>query len=287
MRIGTIMDTNIETIIMEYLSSSDRKRTVTDIDRLLSKTAKIERKKIRQAIRFLLMKNRLVYTYEMGCSFLTPSFGRPVRVGGGVVLAPPGVACRLAEEEVLVRIAPGAAFGVGDHPTTRLALRLTAWALKGKVLIPEAGGTRALDIGTGSGVLALAAARMGIAGVTGIDTDPCARAEAAGNIRLNGLADRIRIVDADIDRLTGPFVLILANLRYPTLDRLAGRIGALAAPDAVLIFSGLREDEARDLLATYGDAGFRTVRQISEKGWVGLALRRAIKRAGAVPGRPG
>lgn len=284
---GIFMDTDIKTIVMECLTSSDRKLTQPDLLRLLSKTAKIEREKIRQAIRSLLSENRLVYTYEMGRSFLTPSFGRPVRVGGGVVLAPPGIACKLEREEVLIRIAPGAAFGIGDHPTTRLALRLTAWAVREKGLIPKPEAARGLDIGTGSGVLAIGAARMGVGEILGLDTDPCARSEAAGNIRLNGLADRVRIVDADIDGLTGPFGLILANLRYPTLARLAGRMRRLAAPDAVLIFSGLREDEAHDFLETYGEGGFRPVRQMSEKGWVGLALVGAVKKAGAAPDTPG
>ena len=270
------MDTDIKTTVMECLSSSDRKLTQPDLERLIAKTAKIESKKIRQAIRSLLLENRLVYTYEMGCSFLTPSFARPVRVGGGVVLAPPNVSWRLADGEIGVRIAPGAAFGVGDHPTTRLALRLTAWAVMEAGLAPEPGRVRALDIGTGSGVLAAAAAGMGIGRVVGVDTDPCARAEAAENIRLNGMTDRVTLDIRDIDGIEGPFGLILANLRYPTLARLSGRMGALAGPGAVLIFSGLREDEAPDLLETYGEIGFRPLRRLSEKGWVGLAMGRAI-----------
>jgi ribosomal protein L11 methyltransferase len=266
------MDTDINTIIMECLSSSDRKLTQPDLERMVSKREKIERKKIRQAVRSLLGENRIVYTYEMGCSFLTPSFGRPVRVGSGVVLAPPGISFRPVQGEILVRIAPGAAFGIGDHPTTRLALGLTAWAVMeaGWIAAPET--VRGLDIGTGSGVLAVAAARMGVGSVVGLDTDPCARAEAAENIRLNGLSDRVSIGLSDIDRIDGRFGLILANLRYPTLARLAGRIGSLAGPEAVLVFSGLREEEAPPLLEVYGAAGFRLLRQRSEKGWVGLAL---------------
>lgn len=266
------MDKDITTMVMDLVSSSDRPLTQPDLERHLTHTRKIDSKKIRRAIRDLVWENRLVYTYSLGCSFLAPSFARPVRVGGGVVLAPPGVSCLLSEGEILVRIAPGAAFGIGDHPTTRLALRLTAWALRAPALVSTPETVSALDIGAGSGVLAAAAALMGIGKVIGLDTDPCARFEAAENIRLNGLTDRVSIDSRDLDRIKGPFGLILANLRFPTLARLAPRIRDLAGPRAILVFSGLREDEAQDLLETYRGLGFRRLRQISEKGWVGLAL---------------
>jgi ribosomal protein L11 methyltransferase len=281
------MELDIKAVIMDQIASSDRQWTQPDLERHLTHAHQIDSKKIRRAIRDLLLENRLAYTYALGCSFLAPSFARPVQIGGGVVLAPPGVSFEPSPDEVLVRIAPGAAFGMGDHPTTRLALELTAWAVRESGRLPAPETVRALDIGAGSGVLAIAAALMGVGRAIGLDTDPCARFEAAENIRLNGLTERVAIDPRDVGVIEGAFGLILANLRYPTLVRLAERIRDLSDPGAVLIFSGMRPDEAHDVLGTYDALGVRLLRQKTEKGWAGLALGRGAKTAGGVPGRPG
>lgn len=270
--LGPMAEFNIKNIVMEHVALSEKRLTQPELTRVLSCRLGVDARQIRQAVNNLVLENRLAYVWEMGSSFLTPSLARPTQIGSGITLAPPGVSCQPATGDALIRIAPGAAFGMGDHPTTRLALKLLAWTVKQAALISNPGEARALDIGTGSGVLALAAAKLGIGQVIGVDTDPCARFEAAENIRINRLADQVAIDHRDVEELDGLFDLILANLRSPSLARLSKQIKAFSSPSAVLIFSGLREDEALDIAETYRVLGFDSLLLMSEKGWAGLAL---------------
>jgi ribosomal protein L11 methyltransferase len=169
---------------------------------------------------------------------------------------------------------PGAAFGLGDHPTTRLAIRAMAEALAGNV--PES----ALDIGTGTGVLAIAAALLGARRVLAVDIDPCARAEAAANVAENELTARITVADTSIDRIQGDFSMVSANLRPPTLSRLADRIGALSGADAVAVLSGFRPAEWPPLKRDYRISGWSPFWGGIENGWMAVACRkRASGRA--------
>jgi ribosomal protein L11 methyltransferase len=135
--------------------------------------------------------------------------------------------------------------------------------------------TALLDIGTGSGVLAIAALQLGIHRAVGIDPDPCARVEAAGNAVLNGLASRFTITDEPLSRLPyrEKFTIITANLRYPTLVRMCGKIVSHQATGGLLVLSGIKSDEQAVVMAVYGEKGLACRWQATEKGWVGLVLQ--------------
>ncbi len=147
---------------------------------------------------------------------------------------PDGVACAL-------RIDPGMAFGAGDHPTTRLCLQLL------EELCARGGppGT-ALDVGSGTGVLALAAACLGVGRVDALDIDPFGFAACRRNARLNGLEGRVRPLLLSLDLLEGTYPLILANIVAPQLESLAPLLRDRLAPGGRLVLSGFEEDgEAR------------------------------------------
>ncbi len=274
--------------VMEYIRNADHRCTPRELERTIALRLGADRRAVRQAVRKLVFENRLVYTYLMGHTFLEISYRQPVDVGGGVILAPPEISCRPGPEQVLIRIAPGAAFGMGDHATTRISLQLISWAMRTRGLAGPPSALRVLDIGTGSGVLAIGACLMGAGAAVGIDTDACARAEAGQNVRLNELEDRVRIMETTGDGVeicpreycTTPFSLVLANLRYPTLSRLSGGIRQLAAPGAVLIFSGFRPSELPDLVATYESGGFQCLRTLSENAWCGIVLEKPPDKPG-------
>jgi ribosomal protein L11 methylase PrmA len=228
---------------------------------------------VRAAIQALVAAGELAYTFEHGRSFLEPSFDRPVRVGERIILCPPGRDAQAGPGDIVVLIASGAAFGAGRHPTTRLALRGIEHAL-GRVPGGRPPGRRALDIGTGTGVLVMAAVKLGIPSGTGIDIDPCAVAEAGENLRRNGLAGAIHVTGQAIDDLTPGFDLVAANLRAPTLARLSEKIHALTAPGGAVVMSGLRVAERRDLLAAYAPLGFTLLWEGAEDDWAGVVLRR-------------
>jgi ribosomal protein L11 methyltransferase len=141
---------------------------------------------------------------------------------------------------VEVILDPGMAFGTGTHPTTSLCLA----GLSG--LLDARPGASALDVGTGSGLLAIAAAKLGARPVVGIDNDPIAVEVARENAARNGVS--IRLSADPLDRLGGTFDLVLANILANTLVELAPALAARLAPGGVVLLSGIlgpQEDEVR------------------------------------------
>jgi ribosomal protein L11 methyltransferase len=253
-----------------------RRQTPADILKALSHPPVFPKTSVQAAIRELVAAGALTYTAEHGRTFLEPSFDRPVRVSERIVLSPPDREVPQGPGDIVVRLRPGAAFGVGRHPTTRLALRGIEFALRREAAAPWRTGSRVLDIGTGSGVLAIAAVKLGIENGVGLDIDPCAVAEASHNVRLNGLAGRIEISDRGLEGLDGLFSLVVANLRLPTLARLAAPIAALAMPGAALVVSGVQQEEQAAVVAAYGRQRFECVWSVAEDRWVGLVLNKVI-----------
>ncbi len=152
------------------------------------------------------------------------------------VEAPEGVAA-------VVRLDPGLAFGTGSHPTTRLCL---AWLAE-----RELAGRVVLDYGSGSGILSLAAARLGARCVLAVDHDPQALQATRDNAARNGLEpDRVRAMAAPAADLP-PADVIVANILARPLIELAGRLGALAARGAHVALAGLLEAQADEVIAAY------------------------------------
>jgi len=140
--------------------------------------------------------------------------------------APPGCA------EVVLD--PGMAFGTGSHPTTALCLSAIS-----RLLSARPGGQRLLDVGTGSGLLAIAAARLGAAEVVGTDNDPVALAVARENAERNGVRLRLHLAPVGAAALRGPFDLVVANILANTLVELAPELVRQVAPGGRLLLSGL------------------------------------------------
>lgn len=161
-------------------------------------------------------------------------------------------------------ILPSMGFGTGHHATTRLCLRALQTA--------GVAGKRVLDVGTGSGVLALAAAKLGAAAVTAIDNDPDAVANARENMALNGLQVDARCEGLGAgDPAGGPFDIVLANLTGATLIQHAAALRRACAQGGVLIVSGLREDEEASVTSAF-EASIQS--REAEDGWVSLVLTR-------------
>jgi len=229
---------------------------------------------MKKAVAKLVRYGRVGYSYEFGNSYLSLPVERPVLVSENVVLKPPNVAYDAAPDQAVVSLGRGSAFGLGDHPTTRLAIRLLD-----RLFVARRGQNTSvppvtLDIGTGSGVLAIVAAKLGADSVASIDTDPCAVFEARANVRLNNLEDRI-VVRRNLDAFENKrFDLFLANLRTPTLLTLLPRIRKMAATECGLVFSGFQVEEADQIRKRYEHAGFTPLKTCSEKNWCALSLAR-------------
>ncbi len=269
-----LSDDAIPNEILQFISASPTKITSIKLEKILSEQYKLEKEQIKSVIRDLVNRGELVYTYEYGRSFLEFSFNKPVRVSNFVVIKPPGYHYQPDSGDIVIQIKPGASFGDGRHPTTRLAIRAIEVVLKEiKFDDPELQHT-VLDIGTGTGILAMTAMCLGIHKSIGIDIDPCARSEAKENIKINGLEDRIDISDQYLETIDRSFSLVTANLRLPTLKKIGSFLRKITIPKGFVVLSGIRCDEAADLINAYTRKGFECLWQDHELDWEGVVLRK-------------
>jgi len=187
----------------------------------------------------------------------------PIVISPRLVVRPPFAPHALAPGQVEIVIDPGQAFGTGTHASTRLCLE---WLDR---LLADAGGRarhdRLLDVGTGSGVLALAAVALGAAHATGFDLDPLATEAALEAARINGLAGRTRFRTAPIEAIPGApgFPLIVANLLKRELLPIAGAIARRLSPAGSLILAGLLEEDGDEVAARFARFGLVEVERRS------------------------
>ena len=205
---------------------------------------------------------------------------------GRFTVRPPWVAAAPPAGGIELVVDPGRAFGSGSHASTRLALRAL-----GEVV---AGGEAVVDVGCGSGVLAVAALAAGAARAVAADVDPAALAATRANAERNGVADRLTVVGDvdDVPAALGPAAdVVVANILAPVLVELAPAVRRLAAPGGAIVLSGLLAPQAPAVLAAYAAAGpadpaaaaTPTVEaEAVDDGWLALTLRvgREPSRAG-------
>lgn len=153
-----------------------------------------------------------------------------------------------SDDAAIVRLDPGLAFGSGTHPTTALCLR---W-LDGLAADGQLDGVRVLDFGCGSGILALAALKLGAAHATGIDNDPQALLATADNAARNAVGERLSVY-APAEAPEGTWPIVVANILASALDALADTLAARVAPGGRLALSGILDGQQEALLARYGE----------------------------------
>ncbi len=193
-----------------------------------------------------------------------------LRVGDHLVIRPTWRRHRRAPGDVVLALDPGMAFGTGLHPTTRLCLR----ALERVAAAGGVAGARVLDVGCGSGILAIAAARLGAATVRGVDTDPIAVEATRANARRNRLARRISVGPGSIPTHAAPFDVVVANLIASLLVALAGLLRDELLPGGRLVASGIFVDREAEVRAAFDAAGLAIDERTSEGEWVALVARR-------------
>ncbi len=270
-------DTNtITKSILETVSGSRKKITPIALEKMASEKFALEKKQVKSIIQGLIAGGELTYTYQYGSTFLEKSFNRSVRISKHVVIKPPENSFASKPGDVVINLAQGASFGTGQHATTRLAVKGIDYALKECGYFKENKKTCLLDVGTGSGILVIAAVLMGIKKGVGIDIDPCAIAEAKENIKINGLEHRIDICDRAFENIDRVFSMITANLRYPTIKRLLPYMYKTVHKNGFIVLSGVKTDEIRDLLDTYKDKGFLCRWKEVEQDWVGVVFEKGV-----------
>jgi len=194
---------------------------------------------------------------------------RPMVIGTFLVVPEGcGVPARRPGRHTL-RVRFGQAFGTGEHASTRLCLRLLQRHL--------AVGQRVADLGAGSGILAMAARRLGAGRVVAIDTDRVALSVARLNLKDNGLSGLIELVCADASEAAryGPFDLLLVNIGAATIGRIIPAIHAALAPGGHAILAGILVDDEVDLMRAARRHRFALVDRRRSRPWSALVLRRS------------
>jgi len=192
---------------------------------------------------------------------------QPVRVSDRLVVRPAW--CGPVSLKDLV-VDPGMAFGTGSHETTRMCLELLDQVFRTRVY------NRMFDLGTGSGILAIAGARLGAGEVLAVDIDPTAVDAARENIRINAVQGVVRVGEGSIEMACGRYDLVTANLSASLLVSLAGRIRKILAPGGHLIASGIMGEEKPEVLAAFDRAALAAVKLVEEKNWVAGILSHQV-----------
>ena len=264
----------IQKEIIEKVTVSPARITPQDLEKTISETYGLDKIRAKAVLKELVARGQLEYTYEFGNTYLVPAFNKPVRIAAHVVVKPPGHRYQPEPDDVVIQIRSGAAFGGGRHPTTRLAVKAIEYVLK--EVRPQwlNQDCCVLDIGTGSGILAIAAVCLGVKKGLGIDIDPCAIAEAGQNRVLNHLEDQIVISDRDMDSVDPAFSMVIANLRYPSLKSFYPQITRLTAANGWVVLSGFRSYELDDLIGHYTAKHFECIWSVHELDWSAAVLKK-------------
>ncbi len=194
---------------------------------------------------------------------------KPLKIGERIVICPAWEHYEPTESELVIRMDPGMAFGTGTHETTRLVIRLLEKYTQA--------GCRMLDVGTGTGILAICAARLGAEICRAYDIDPTAVRVARENIKDSGLAN-VTCDQSDLLKQVslegGQYDLICANIVADIIIRMTPDVGQYLKDNGVLLASGIIAERCDDVIACFEQHGFEIVECLIDNGWCGLAVKK-------------
>jgi ribosomal protein L11 methyltransferase len=194
---------------------------------------------------------------------------KPLWIGRRFLVSPTWEKIPRDPERLVILIDPGRAFGTGHHETTSLCLE---WLEN--FLQLDCNSWSLLDVGTGSGILAIGAALLGFGKVLGIDNDPEAIEVARENIAVNGLSEKIQLQCATPEEVTGRFDVIISNIQSNPLIRMSEAIASKVSPRGRLALSGILIEQADEVRAEYEKKGLRPTGAKSAGEWILLAFEK-------------
>ncbi|SRR5258708_26315591 len=194
-------------------------------------------------------------------------------IGQRLVIRPSWREYTPKNQEVILTLDPGMAFGTGLHPTTRMCLE--------QIELRTQPGMRVLDVGTGSGILAVAAAKLGASSVYAIDNSSVAVESAIANAAMNDLSEHIQVVLGVLDeteaaRMAGQYDLVVANIIAHIIGSIAPQLAQTLAPSGILIVSGIIEARLHDAEDPLLAAGLEQVEKVMIDDWIALILRKRV-----------
>ena len=192
-----------------------------------------------------------------------------LRIGKRVVIRPSWRDYEPEPGDLVITLDPGMAFGTGLHPSTQLCVQALENAVRP--------GMWVLDMGTGSGILAIAAAHLGASHVLGVDNDRIAVNAALENAAANGFRNRIDVEEGSLSAVKGQFDLIVVNiLEHIILDMLAHDMAACLKPGGQIIAAGILDTQADEVVKAFGVQGLRLVDRQQDKDWVMLRAEKPL-----------
>jgi ribosomal protein L11 methyltransferase len=219
----------------------------------------------------------ITYIREEDWSNTWKSHFKPSRIGKRIVVKPTWEEYCENHDDIVLELDPGMAFGTGTHPSTRLCMEVLE-----KIFFYEGdyhdissdGPLTVLDVGTGSGILGIAAAKLGALQVTGIDIDPQAVAVAEENIAKNGVGKHVKVSDSPLEMVKGTYGVVVANILAEELVKMAPELVKKVIPGGVLILSGILTEKESIVVQGFS-TGEMTLAEISrEAEWSCLVFRR-------------
>jgi ribosomal protein L11 methyltransferase len=268
--LGARVDTSRPAIVRAYVPARDRaaaERAVAEVAEALGHLQAFGLRPIGE------LRTRIVQETDWADAW--KAYFPVMRIGRRLVIRPTWRRHRHAPGDVVLALDPGMAFGTGLHPTTRLCLA----AVEGLAWRGVLDGARVLDVGCGSGILAIAALKLGAASALGVDTDPIAIEATLANARRNALARRLPARVGSLPSGKPPFDVVLANLIAGVLVPLAGALHDELRPGGALLASGIFVDREGEVRAAFEAVGLAVTQRSAEGDWVALGAVRRVRGA--------
>ncbi len=191
---------------------------------------------------------------------------KPLHIGKSVVIVPMWEDYEALDDEIIVKMDPGMAFGTGTHETTALCAELI------EKYLPA--GARALDVGTGSGILAVLASKLGAKEVEALDIDANAVGVAKENCKMNGTHNVVCRQSDLIKEANGLYDFISANIVAEIIIRMSENVGDYLADDGILVVSGIIEPQAEQVVSSFKDKGFYLVDKLEKNDWNAFVFKK-------------
>ena len=198
------------------------------------------------------------------------AYYKPIRIGEHIVIVPAWEKYDAQESDIIVRMDPGMAFGTGTHETTRLVIGLLEKYVKPEVSV--------LDVGCGSGILAICASKLGAGYCKAYDIDPVAVKVARENIKdsgLNNVSCDVSDLLKQVDTECAPYGIICANIVADIIIRMTPDVGRLMDENTVILASGIIVERSEDVVNCFEQNGFYVAERVEENGWCALVVKKS------------
>ncbi|NIQ09963.1 MAG: 50S ribosomal protein L11 methyltransferase [Gammaproteobacteria bacterium] len=202
------------------------------------------------------------------------TFFKPIRIGKSIVVKPSWEPYESTAHQVVIEIDPERAFGTGNHPSTALCIEILEHILGSTSAGEGNSGLSVLDVGTGSGILGIVAARLGAQRVLGLEIDPEALEAAQRNVERNGVVGIMSVSLTPLDQVEQTFDVVVANLTASLIAHLADDLAGHVSAKGLLLLSGILAEQVEEVAKCFETHYFKMVKSWSKEEWQAILMRR-------------